>query len=142
MIRRRSLFLMLLPLLAACENTAVSYSIDANREALILVREQRWFWSGEVEQAIVASRMPQCQRRVSIKPGETGNLKMEVFEAGSQLWALHQGNNWYLASTEKCLVQDWAAPAAPPGALVGTFTLKDGAPAFVPAAPPANPSAK
>ena len=129
-------FFPLLPLLAACENSATSYSIDANREAVILVREQRWFWSGEVEQAVIAARLPECQRRVAIKPGRSDSLKMEVFEAGSQLWALHQGDNWYLASTAKCAVQDWSAPAAPPGALVGTFTLKDGAPAFVPAQPP------
>jgi hypothetical protein len=132
---RRAFLLVFLPLLAGCENSATSYSIDANREALILVREQRWFWSGQVEQAIVAARLPQCQRRVTIKPGTTDSLKMEVFEAGSQLWALHQGEHWYLASTEKCLVQDWPAPASPPGALVGTFTLKDGAPAFVSAKP-------
>ncbi|MBL8437401.1 MAG: hypothetical protein JNM61_04300 [Zoogloeaceae bacterium] len=129
-----------LPLLAACENSAVPFAIDANREALILVREQPYFWSDRLEQAVVASRMPQCQRRVTIKPGSKASLKMEVFEAGSQLWALHQGNNWYLASTEKCLVQDWAAPAQPPGPLVGTFTLKDGVPAFVPVqAAPSKP---
>lgn len=132
----RLALILCLPLLAACENTAVSYAINANQEALILIRQQRYFWSSDVEQAVVASRMPTCQRRVSIKPGTTGDLKMEVFEAGSQLWALHQGNHWYLASTEKCLVQDWAAPATPPGPLVGTFTLKAGEPAFVSANAP------
>lgn len=132
--------IVLLPLLAACENSAVSYSIDANREALILMREQRWFWSSEVEQAVVASRMPTCQRRVTIKPGSTSSLKMDVFEAGSQLWALRQGNQWYLASTEKCLVQDWAAPAAPPGPLVGSFVLKDGVPFFESAKPAPTPA--
>jgi hypothetical protein len=135
MARRAALLGLLLPLLAACENSATAYAIDGNREALILVREQRWFWSSEVGQAVVAARLPECQRRVAIRPGRSDSLKMEVFEAGSQLWALRQDGDWYLASTEKCQVQDWAAPAAPPGPLVGSFILKDGVPAFVPASP-------
>lgn len=131
--RRRALLALVLPLLAGCENSAVSFSIDGNREALILIREQPWFWSGTVNQSVVVSRLPACQRRVGIKPGSTGNFKMEVFEAGDRLWALRQGNAWYLASTAQCLVQDWDAPATPPGKAVGRFTYQEGVAAFVPA---------
>jgi hypothetical protein len=132
-----SLWRVLLPLIAVtaltgCENSAVAYSIDGNREALIFVREQRWFWSGALNQYVVVSRLPDCQRRVKIHPGSTDALQVEVFEAGDRLWALQQGERWYLASTAKCLVQDWTdAPAAPPGRKVGSFVLRDGAPAFV-----------
>lgn len=128
----------LLPL-AGCENAAVSYSIDGNREALVLIREQPWFWSSQVNQFVLASRLPECQRRVSIKPGRTDSLQMEVFEAGDRLWALHQGKAWYLASTQSCQVQDWAdPPATPPGKAVGSFTYKDGVLVFVPAEAPAR----
>jgi hypothetical protein len=47
---------------------------------------------------------------------------MYVYEAGDRLWALFQGGRWYLASTEKCLVQDWTNSSGnPPGELVGRF---------------------
>ncbi len=130
--RRALLFVGLLPLLAACENSATAYMVDGKEHALILVREQKLFWSDEVKQALIASRLPKCQKRVTIHPGERTLVAMQVYEAGDQLWALHQGSRWYLASTEVCRVQDWDnAAGKPPGRLVGSFTLKDGAPAFV-----------
>lgn len=138
-ILRRLLPLALLPLLAACENSATAYSIEGNQHALILVREQSYFWDGEVKQAIVASRLPQCQRRIAIHPGSKELAEMSVYEAGDRLWALRQGDRWYLASTERCAVQDWDKPAdAPLGPLVGSFRLRDGVPAFVPEQAPAN----
>jgi len=125
----------LLPLLAlvlvGCENSGTAYMIEGKDHALVLIREQRWFWSDEVEQAVVASRMPDCQRRVAIWPGTTAGPAMDVYEAGYRLWALHQGKRWYLASTDKCLVQDWNdPPATPPGAQVGTFLMRDGVMVF------------
>lgn len=132
--------LLLLPLftllLAGCENSATAFIVDGNTDhAVILVREQRWFWSDEINQAVIASRLPDCQRRVAIGPGTSSGPAMEVYEAGYQLWALHQGPRWYLASIEKCLVQDWdEAPETPPGALVGSFVMRDGAPMFEAAA--------
>lgn len=122
------------PLLAACENSATAYMIDGSQHALILIREKPYFWDRQVNQAIVASRLPQCQRRVAIHPDETRLTEIEVFEAGDRLWALHQGDRWYLASTGECAVQDWKdPPASPPGPLVGTFRVEGGTAAFVPA---------
>ncbi|HRA81259.1 MAG TPA: hypothetical protein PL024_07125 [Thauera sp.] len=130
--RRVLLALALLPLLAACENSATAFMVDGKDHALILVREQKVFWSDEVKQALVASRLPKCQKRVTIHPGSTTLVEMRVYEAGERLWALQQGNRWYLASTEVCRVQDWDnAEGRPPGRLVGSFVLKDGASAFV-----------
>jgi hypothetical protein len=124
----------LLPALAACENSATAYIIDGSQHALILVREKPYFWQSTVNQAVIASRLPQCQRRVAIHPDGTELAPIEVFEAGDRLWALHQGERWYLASTAQCQVQDWDGPGgAAPGPLVGVFRLKDGSPAFVPA---------
>ncbi|WP_068636003.1 hypothetical protein [Thauera butanivorans] len=121
-----------LPVLAACENSATAYMIDGKDHALILVREQKFFWDDELKQAVIASRLPKCQKRVSIHPGSTTLVEMRVYEAGDHLWALQQGPRWYLASTEVCRVQDWDnAAGKPPGPWVGSFVLKDGAPAFV-----------
>lgn len=133
--------LALAPLLAACENSAVAYSIEGKEHALTLLREQPYFWSDEVTQYIVAARLPQCQKKVRIHPGRTAMTDIEVFDAGYQMWALHQGARWYLVSTETCQVQDWDnAGDAPPGALVGRFRLKDGVSAFE-AAPTVAPAA-
>ncbi len=133
--RRLWLIPLLALLLTGCENSATAYVIDGKEHALMLVREQRWFWSDEVEQAVVVARLPKCQRRVAIWPGNAQGPAMEIYEAGYQLWALNQGRRWYLASTEKCLVQDWNdPPAQPPGAQVGTFLMRDGVMVFKAAA--------
>lgn len=131
-IRRIVLALALLPVLSACENTATAYMVEGSQHALVLVREQKFFWDDELKQSLIASRLPHCQKRVSIHPGSTTLVEMRVYEAGDRLWALNQGNRWYLASTEQCRVQDWDnATGQPPGRLVGSFVLKEGAPTFV-----------
>ena len=128
----------LVTVLAGCENSATSYMIDGSQHALILVREQKFFWEDELRQAVVVSRLPACQKRIRIHPGSTELVEMKIYAAGDALWALHQGERWYLAGTEECRLQDWDNPGnQPPGALVGSFVLKDGAPAFV-LAPAAN----
>ena len=128
----------LLTVLAGCENSATSYMIDGSQHALILVREQKFVWDDELRQAVVVSRLPACQKRIRIHPSSTELVEMKVYEAGDSLWALHQGDRWYLAGTEECRLQDWDNPGSqPPGKLIGSFVLKDGAPAFVPA-PAAN----
>lgn len=133
-IRRRLVLAGLLPLLAACENSATAFPIEGSQHALILIREQAFPWGQELDQALVASRLPQCQKRVAIHPGAVTLEEMKIYEAGDQMWALHQGRRWYLASTERCLVQDWEnTKGEAPGPLVGSIRLKDGAPAFIPA---------
>ena len=128
----------LVAVLAGCENSATAYMIDGSQHALILVREQKFFWDDELRQAVVVSRLPACQKRIRIHPGSTELVEMRVYQAGDMLWALQQGARWYLAGTEECRLQDWDNPGnQPPGKLIGSFVLKDGAPAFVPA-PAAN----
>ena len=118
-------------LLAACENSATAYRIDSRDHALTLVREQPYFWTSEVNQYIVVARMPHCQRKVAIHPDERTLTEMRVYQAGEGLWALHQGERWYLAATESCRVQDWSnEDNEPPGPLVGTFRLEGGDPIF------------
>lgn len=145
MIRLFKLLAILASLLfiSGCEYEGTAFLIDGRDQSITLVREQRFFWDDEVDQAIVVSRMPSCLRRYSIKSGVAGSVKMEVYEAGSMLWALKQGKNWYLASTEKCEFQVWKdAPAEPPGKLVGTFSRKGERLHFIPADKPAQPTGK
>lgn len=125
--------------LSACENAAAPYMIDGAAHAITLVREQRWFCSSEVEQALVVSKMPNCQRRFAIRSGTTDSLKIEVFIAGDELWAFRDGRYWYLASPEKCRVQEWIdPPATPPGREIGVFVMRDGGVVFEPVQPAAR----
>ena len=135
-LKRRACLLALAAaaaLLAGCENNATSFTVDTPQHAVVLVREQPYFWTEEVNQFIVVSRLPYCQRKVAIHADGTTLTPIEVFEAGNLLWALHQGPRWYLASTESCLVQDWSNPGEAPGPAVGVFRLRDGTPVFDPA---------
>jgi hypothetical protein len=134
MLLRALAALGLVGVLAGCENSATAYMIDGNQYALILVREQKFFWDDEVRQAMIVSRLPACQKRIRIHPDSTAFEEMRVYVAGDMLWALQQGPRWYLAGSEECRVQDWDNPGnQPPGALVGRFMLEDGEPGFVPA---------
>jgi len=135
-VRFRALVLAAaLPLLAACENSATPMLIDGKDHALILVREQNVFWKNEVTQYLLASRLPRCQRRVRIHPGRKAMAPIEVYEAGDLLFALRQGGQWYLASTETCQVQDWQKPAdQPPGPALGRFEVVGGKTVFTPVA--------
>jgi hypothetical protein len=122
-----------LPLLSGCENNLASMLVEDRNHSIVLIREQPYFWSDEVDQFIVVTRLPKCQRRVTIHAGRTPMTPMEVYEAGDLLWALHQGGQWYLVSTEDCKVQDWATPpATPPGRAVGRFELKGEKVVFTP----------
>jgi len=139
LLRRHALLrslasLAALPLLAACENSATSMMLESKDHSLVLIRQQQYFW-GDVKQYIVASRLPVCQHRVEIHPDTAAMNTMTVYEAGSMLWALHQGNRWYLASTEECQVQDWNnSSSTPPGPAVGSFGQHNGKTVFTPAA--------
>ena len=118
--------------LMGCENAAAPFMIDGQDHAVSLIREQRYFWNDEVEQALVVARLPRCQRRFAIAPGNADAVNLEVFEARSLLWAFRQGRQWYLVSTEKCLVQEWKdAPSEPPGRAIGAFRRRDGQLVFV-----------
>lgn len=130
---------LLLPLLAVlaltgCENSATSFTQESPKHAIMLVREQSAFWSSKIDQFIIASNLPRCQRRVRIHPGVKPMMEMRIYWAGDHLWALHQGRRWYLVSTApQCRVQDWNnSESKPPGALLGRFVWdeKAAAPAF------------
>ena len=128
--------LLCLPGLSGCENSAAAFEIDTARHTISLIREKPYFWNSKVNQAIVVSRLPYCQRRFKIHDSDTTLRPMAIYEAGDQLWALHQDNLWYLASTKKCLVQPWNnTQNEPPGRFIGNITLQNGSPHFIPSAP-------
>jgi hypothetical protein len=134
---RAFVLLAALPLLVGCENRTASMMVDDRNHTVVLIREQPYFWRDTVEQSIVASRLPACQRKVKIHPDRGAMTPIEVYEAGDLLWALRQGGRWYLASTGECRVQDWDnAASQPPGPPVGRFEPRADALVFTPAPKP------
>ena len=67
--RRALLLTALLPLLAACENSATAFMVEGKEHALILVREQKVFWTDEVKQAVIAAVAPFIPEGVHFIPG-------------------------------------------------------------------------
>jgi hypothetical protein len=124
---------LLVPLLTACENHATAFMVDGKEHALILIREQPYFWDNTVDQWLILSRLPDCQRRHPFIPGKAAALQLDVYQAGDLLWALRDGDQWYLASTGSCQLQAWTqkTDSTPPGPYEGRFVWKDG-PVFEP----------
>jgi hypothetical protein len=115
-------------------------SIEGKDHSISLVREQRWFWSSEVEQAVVVSRMPTCMRRHDIKSGVAGSVKMEVFEAGDTCGPSSRARTGISPAPRSASSSAGRTPRRAPGKLVGTFTRKNDKLEFVPADKPPSPS--
>lgn len=115
--------------LTGCENNAASYEIDNDKNhSISLLREQNIAWFGDVQQRFVVSRFPVCQRRFTIDPSGPKMKKIELYEVQPRLYAAHQGDNWYVLTTEDCRLQKFEEPppVIPPGRLVGVFMRKNG----------------
>lgn len=127
-------WVMLLPLLlAGCGfSDSASYMVGGNRDqALTLLREKAWAWSGEVELAVVVSRQPDCMRRHTLKPAPSGeSLKVELFRSMEGAYIIRQGNNYYVTEMRKCRLQAFKEPPLELGDGVGVFKEKDGRLAF------------
>ena len=111
-MRLRALFLLAaVPFLAACENEGIAYLIDGKDHSIALMREQKWFWSDEVEQSIVVSRMPTCLRRYGIKPGVAGsviNLASQAGRRGEALVSHYCASKAAVGAITRCLAVEWA----------------------------------
>lgn len=129
--------LALLPLLAGCINDGAAYVIDGPQHALSLVREQNLFWEKQVELAVVVSRLPDCQRKHLIQK-TSPSTKVELWQPGPGTFILKVGRNMYVTETRTC--QGFARmDEEPPGGMgeqLGTFGVKKGSFAFIPAARP------
>ena len=119
---------VLLPLvLAGCENSGASYMIGGDKDhSISLVREQRWFWSNEVDQKLVVARFPKCQRRFDIAPGVKAQPTLEIYAVDDMLFVAHQDKDWWAVGTEDCQVQPFKTAPEQYGTLAGRFVFKNG----------------
>jgi hypothetical protein len=133
----RWIFLLLLPFLAACTDDRATFEIDGGAHSLSLIRITGTPWARTAQYAVVASRMPGCMRRHAL-PNAGLNARFEVFSPGNDAWILRQGSRMYVVETRSCegFARLEAEPEEGLGPLRGTFEMRGGVLAFVPAAPP------
>jgi hypothetical protein len=141
----RKILILLMPiLLAGCVNDTASYLIDGPSNALTVRREQQYFWKGEVDVSLVATRLPDCQRLHALAGAPKDDMKVELFNAGEGLWNVRLGEQLWQVSTQNCndLTELQYDPKADMGQPVGSFVVRDGKLVFDPApAPPAGATA-
>jgi hypothetical protein len=130
----RRLIIALLPLLlGACVSDGASVKFDGKEHSLSLIREQKWFWDPTINLAVVATRMPECQRRHMLGPTSDAITTIAVYAQDETSFLLEQGNRLYAVETETCekfqALKD--APAAGKGELLGEFKVVDGVFKFV-----------
>jgi hypothetical protein len=137
---RRSLILLTPLLLTACVNETASYTINGNTHALSLLAQQPYVWDEEVNLALIASRLPECQRRIPLSKVALSELDVELFSSGDNAWTLRQGKQLWRVQTDSCgALGD--ADKVPLGAKLGAFKMQESKLVFEAAAAPAVPVA-
>jgi len=119
----RTPLILLAPLfLAGCVDASASYAGDGN--ALIVRAEQERFWSDQVTLHVIASRLPDCQRQLALGTLPLGELEIELFANGGDLYTLRAGERQWQVETQGCTRVAAPAPAASTEPL-GAFRLDD-----------------
>ncbi|WP_305072567.1 hypothetical protein [Propionivibrio sp.] len=139
----RYLPVVFLPLLVACSDQRATFEIRGSAHSLSLIRVTGMPWASQAKYAVVASRMPDCQRRHAM-PEAGLTTKVEVFSPGNDAWILRQNGRMFVVETRTC--EGFArldnVPDTGLGELMGVFQLQGDALVFLPAKKAADASAK
>lgn len=120
---RRTWILLPPLLLAGCIKDSTSYYIDSGNEHTLTVRaEQEYFWKDEATLTLVAARRPDCQRQIPLATVPLGEMDVELFSAGDNVYNLRVGNQMWQVETQNCTQLAEPAPDAL-GEPVGVFKL-------------------
>jgi len=134
--------LLSLPLLSGCINDAAAYRIDGREHAISVSREQNFFWEKTVKFAVIAARLPECQR-IHLLDAAPRNTKVELWQPGPGTFVLKQGNSYFLTETQTCkgFQKLEGAPQEGMGDKMGVFEEKGERFVFTPEAKPVAPAA-
>lgn len=134
--------LLSLPLLAGCINDAAAYRIDGREHAISVSREQNFFWEKTVKFAVIAARLPDCQRIHLLDPAPR-DTPVELWQPGPGTFILKQGASYFLTETQTCkgFQKLPGAPQEGMGDKLGVFAEKDGILAFAAEPKPEPPPA-
>ncbi|MFC5459814.1 hypothetical protein [Massilia niabensis] len=110
-------------LLAGCVDDSATYYIDGNQHVLTVRATQDYFWSKEVRLDLIASRMPDCQRRIALGELPVSSLEVELFASGENEYTLRAGEQAWRVDTQGC--KEMEAPEQVTGRPLGLFHLDD-----------------
>jgi len=120
-------------LLAGCKKEPAGFLIEGGNHSLTVERNKPYFWSDGWELDLIVTRYPDCQRRYPLrKTGE--RVRVDLYQPQPFVYILNQGKRWYVAETGACRMEPYEAPPPEPGQLLGSFRVRNGVFAFVPAA--------
>ena len=119
----RPLFLLAPLLLAGCVDDSATYYIDGNQHALTVRATQEYFWSKEISLSLLASRMPDCQRRIPLGALPLADVEIELFESGQDVYTLRAGELSWRVELDGC--SEMEAPEQVTGQPLGLFHLDD-----------------
>jgi hypothetical protein len=90
-------------LLAGCFNESASYTIGNDRDhAVIVMLAQDVFWSKQAALSVLATRLPDCQRRFDFGKVPLAGLSIELFSTGEETFLLRAGDEMWQIETNNC----------------------------------------
>lgn len=110
-------------LLAGCVDDSATYYIDGNQHALTVRAMQEYFWNKDVTLDLLASRMPDCQRRIPLGKLPMPDVEIELFASGANVYTLRAGEQVWRVETEGC--SEMEAPEQVTGEPLGLFHLDE-----------------
>jgi len=119
----RKLLLLTPLLLAGCIDNSATYYIEGNQHALSVRAMQEYFWKKEVTIDLLASRMPDCQRRIPLGALPLAEVEIELFESGENVYTLRAGEQAWRVETAGC--SELQAPDQVTGKPLGLFHLDE-----------------
>lgn len=119
------LLVALSALLGGCRSDSASYMINGPDHSLTVIVDQDYYWDDQWQLGLVVAHHPECQRRHKLKPVPIKSFKIDVYLTQEGGYVVKEGNNWYIAETQKCQSQQFTTPPALPGELLGSFEFKN-----------------
>jgi hypothetical protein len=121
-MKRTTLIIPAALLLAGCVDGSASYYVDGRDHALTVRAEQAYFWSDEVTLKLVAAHLPECQRQHALGNMPLGDLEVELYASGENVFTVRAGKESWQVETQSCNRVAHPAQEAP-GERLGTFRL-------------------
>jgi hypothetical protein len=121
--RMRPLFLLVPLLLAGCVDDSATYYIDGKQHALTIRTMQEKFWKKEVTVDLIATNMPDCQRRMTLGDMPIEDVEIELFGSGPDVYTLRAGDQAWRVESAVC--REMEAPEQVVGEPLGLFHLDE-----------------
>jgi hypothetical protein len=110
-------------LLAGCVDDSATYYIDGKQHALTVRAMQEHFWNKDITLDLIATRLPDCQRRIALGKLPLPDVEIELFASGENVYTLRAGEQSWRVETESCSEMD--APEQVTGEPLGLFHLDE-----------------